>query len=445
MVKKVKELDVDMTDATALVSEDEVKATLTEFLSASDEEDIPFLKKNPRVGVRAWRGKLTDDPVVEIAGKTFTLRDVGDKEAADLTLIDHRYHSNKNILTSNTRSLSVGQSGYWDATNLLNCKDVKFKHVNIDGVDIYISNGSRLIVTEYFSTDEYYIGHTGKNVTKPILILLASEIKAKSLSVIGKTALRNSIISNEGSLSLIDVTLRTSSVNSSGQYSTIDSSSFQGCYISTTGAITITDSDISELSVGGVNTLSFDRVTGGYGFNLTAYGRGSVERMSLAVFNQCLYEHHFNPYGINDKDYSPALDFPKISDLTLEITKRVDYGMFAGTKPLPFVRMNQADIMVVGEIFSVKEFFPELLTKQEPPKLQEEGYRPGGFFSSPMPMYTPVYGNYSRGSALWNKAAAIAFGKEKAVIGKIGESIVTSLLDQIRSRINLYIETSTLN
>ncbi|QZA70649.1 hypothetical protein AH04_174 [Erwinia phage AH04] len=445
MVKKVKELDVDVADTIALNAADEVSVSPTEGLSVIDEEDIPFLKKNPRVGIRPWRGKVTDEPVVEIAGKTFTLRDVEDKEVVDLNLIGHRFRESKNILASSARNPSIGHSGYWETTNVLSRKDVKFKHVNIDGVDIYISNGSRLIVTESFSTDEYYNSHTGKSTIKPVLILLASEIKAKSLTLVGKTVLRNSTISNEGSITLIDATLRTSSVSSNGQYSTIDSSFFQGCYISTGGAITISDANISELSVNGVGTLSFDRVTGGYGFNLTAYGQGSAGQISLAVFNQCLYEHNFHPYGINDKDYSPALDFPKISNLTLEITKRIDYGMFAGTRPLPFVRMNQADIMVEGQIFSVKEFFPELLTKQEPPKIQEEGYRPGGFFPSPMPAYTPVHGNYSRGSALWNKAAAIAFGKEKAVIGKIGESIVTSLLDQIRSRINLYIETSTLN
>lgn len=456
MTKKLKEITTKAVLPAEVV---DTLATPDEEINFSDGQDIPsdafnidgqgipFLDPSfSRCVTRPYRINISSDPVVEIVGKVLTGRDVDHEEAKKLGLVTWPTFGDGNILTSR-RDFS-GQS-YHSSWITLKPSDVKFKHYDVAGVDIYITNGSKFIVTESMDAESAWSEHLNTQ-PKPKLVIVASELTSKGLTVSGNVSLKNASVTGSGLLTLIDSSIEYSTVNGKYNYSTIDDTHLYGVYIQADQSLTLTDTNLTDTSVTGMKSISMDRVSGGHDFKLSMFPSANALQFSFRASNQYLHTYVASAYGRIGKDYQPVCDAPFHHDTewTATIERRIDYGMFAGAKPIPFVRIGQYDILVGNQIFSVKEFFPELLTKQEEPKTVDSEYRPGGWPSYPAPAPSPFvpFGVYvSRGSLLWKKVAGIAFENEKAVIGKMGETIIESLLDQIRSRIKLYTEISTFN
>lgn len=412
-----------------------------------DFNDVPFVHKKTREGARPYQYDPKHEPIVEIAGKVHELKDIDKADVLDI-IDKSRYLRKDDDLTQSAKGPNCSVSR-WSRRGPITLADVSFKHVNVDGVDIYISTGSELVITgelhlNYYS--EQFIERQGSKV-----VILLSQINTKYLSVLGKNVFINSTLTMGESTTLIDAGLTNTLATSSAGSITIDDSSLLDTSLHVTGHTTITDSDINSLNITGLSTVTLDRVIGGRGFNLSLYSQKGKE-VSLHVNNQCI--HGFNYHtGIHNSDgYVSLDDFPRFDNgLILKIEKRTDYGYFATVKPLPFIRLNQFDLLVDGEIFSVKEFFPELIDEnaQKPTPVLAPQHGPfgdysrfGGYAPQPFPL-TPGY--WSRSSEVWKRAARIAFDANgKKVIGRTGELIVNSLLDQIKSRINLYVELNSL-
>jgi hypothetical protein len=112
--------------------------------------------------------------------------------------------------------------------------------------------------------------------------------------------------------------------------------------------------------------------------------------------------------------------------------------VFNAIGSLPFVRLNDFDILVNGEIFLAKEFYPEYFTKNTKPPADAVTTFTPSFINA------PSWVSLERGSPLWDRAAKIAFHYNTKAIGKAGNDIVKALLEAIRSRIGLYIEVYNL-
>lgn len=418
--------------------------TTTDTDTFMDGQDIPFLIKPTREGRRDYNSNPKHAPVVEIAGKSFELRDVPLDEIKDLNVpISHDQEAD--VLASKLGGGGQTGSERWSSYHSLAVKDLNFKHVNIDGIDIYISAGSELIITNQLDSDHYWHDSVfGKpSSDSGALVVLASQIHADSLMLAGKNIIRNTTLAGNHDIRLIDADVCNSTLVSNTYSITIDDSSVTNVSFNSADSITVVDSNIYNARIYGVSGITFERVTGGHGFSMDisrSYGLG------LRVINQFLHSFDMSSYNHKTtKGYEAIADYPSMNSVgNLTIDRRVDYGMFTAEKPVSFIRLNQYDLMVGDEVFSVKDFFPELLTNKEAPKLEEPrgGYGP---FHSPMSYPSSYPGMYSRDSDLWKRASRIAFTKHKAVIGKMGESIVNGLLEQIKSRISLYIEISTVS
>lgn len=132
------------------------------------------------------------------------------------------------------------------------------------------------------------------------------------------------------------------------------------------------------------------------------------------------------------------------------INRRVDYGHFSAKQPVPFIRLGALDLVVGGEIFKASEFFPTPSTDVYPvvkdvTQVQDFGFRPG-YPRYDLPVVSNTGSTY-RGSMLWNRAAKVIFGWNygKTPIGVSGENLVNALIEQIKSRISLYVEFNNLS
>lgn len=441
MTKKAKEVAVELEPVE--VVELANKLVVEEGLGL---EDVPFLA--PRQVLEARRPYINDpkhEPIVEIAGKQFELKDVEIKDIpVALGSVIPFYRDVDNIF-ENQRTRHKGGSGKWTFGQKLAHKDLKFKHLQVDGLDIYISTGSKLIISDTLYRDDYYgdapfVGHDNK-YGKPALVILASSVITKTLSFLGNTILFNSVIESNNSITLIDSSVTHSSIQGPAQYLSIDDSRIESSRLFAANYMSVSDSDVYGIGITGLGSITLTRATGGQDFVFAIFGDGSRSLDFLST-NQYLHTFDFSGgYAPLLKDYTPVADYPTYhGSNVITIDKRVDYGFFSAVKPLPFLRLNQCDLLVGGEIFSVKDFFPEYLTAEQPVKQPQ----PFGEFSSPM-VFSSSFGSvHNRNSPVWKRAAKIAFGRPKAVIGKSGEVIVNSLLDQIKSRINLYVELNSV-
>lgn len=412
-------------------------------------EDVPFIRKKHREGVRKYQHDPKHAPIVEIAGKVHELKEVDKAEV--LSIMDKsRYIDQNDDLTQGSQGRH-SDTNRWNRCGPITLKDITFKHVSVDGVDIYVSNGSELIITNGLDLGYYHDQIIDKK--KPSIILLLSRINTKNLNALGKNVLINSTVTVGESVSLLDAGLTDTIINGHNGAATIDDSTVLDSSLNVSAYVTITDSKLTGARIYGLSTLTLDRVSGGHDFTLSLY-TNKYKEFNLAINNQYIHSLDYH-HGVQSTDgYTSLDDFPRFDNgLVLNIEKRVDFGYFAAVKSIPFIRLNQFDLLVGGEIFSVKEFFPELIDEnaQKPTPVPVspqygtygEYSRPGGYAPPQVFPLTPGY--WSRSSEVWKRAARVAFDTNgKKVIGKTGELIINSLLDQIKSRINLYVELNTL-
>lgn len=436
-----------MTKKLKVTIPDEPVTPVPEIEDELGFNDIPFIRKK-REGVRVYQHDPKHEPIVEIAGKVYEPKEVD--KAVVLSIMDKSRYIDKNEDLIRSSEITRGSMSRWSHTGPITLKDITFKHVNVDGVDIYISNGSELIITEGLDVGHYQDPIIDKK--KPSIILLLSRINTKNLSGLGKNVLTNSSVTVGESVTLLDAGLTHTTISSNNGSVTIDDSKVLDSSLSVSGYMTITDSQLTGANIYGLTTLTLERVSGGYDFKLSLFTNRTKE-FSLTISNQYIHglSYHQGVYGTDG--YTSLDDFPRYDNgLMLNIEKRTDFGYFSALKSIPFIRLNQFDLLVGGEIFSVKEFFPELIDENSNKSSLVPNHgsgpfgeysRPGGYAPPQIFPLTPGY--WSRSSEVWKRAARVAFDTNgKKVIGKTGELIVNSLLDQIKSRINLYVELNTL-
>lgn len=441
MTKKTKEAAVELEPVE--VVELPKKHIVEEGLGF---DDVPFAA--PRRVLEARRPYLNDpkhEPIVEIAGKQFELKDVEVKDIpVDLGSVIPFYRDVDNIFENQSRRRNNG-SGKWTFGQKLAHKDLKFKHLQIDGLNIYISTGSSLVISDTLYRDDYYgdtpFSRSGNKYSKPVLVIIASSITAKTLSFLGDTVLFNSTIESNNGITLTDSTVVHSSIQGPSQYLAVDDSTIENTRLFAANYISVTDSNVYGLGITGPASITLSRTMGGQDFILSTYGDGSK---SLDFLSNNQYLHNFDFSGSftpSLKDYTPVVDFPvHYGSNVITIDKRIDYGLFSAVKPVPFMRLNQCDLLVAGEVFSVKDFFPEYVTAEQSPKQPQ----PFAEYNPPMVFSSSLGSVHNRNSQIWKRTAKIAFNGNKAVIGKTGEIIVNNLLDQIKSRINLYVELNSV-
>lgn len=390
-------------------------------------------------------------PVVEVAGKIVEVTEVAEKDIPQSIRSKMAIRQDMGSSRFHYRSQPRGNWPIHDLIDLFNRRTgegLKYYTAEVDGVKIYLTSGSTLIVANTLYSSR--VGYEGPNVTIQegcTLIMTASVVTVDSLTLEGVVILRNSVINCKGGVSIGDSMLRQSTIDTKS-FITITDTALSECRLVTDLSTVVLKSHATGIYLSGMGSIVLEHIDGASGFSFTCWGEKRLAfHASHTYLNEFSYDYHQQSGQSALSDYKAlARSQPWNSEETINITRRVDYGFFSANGSIPFIRMNHHDIMVGGKIFSVQEFFPEFLTKKEPAPREPAAYPFNSHWPAPVtPSFTGP-GYYSRESEIWQRAASIAFGNtDKPVIGKLGESIVNGLLDQIRSRINVYVEISTLN
>lgn len=410
----------------------EVKHKQEPILVADDNDGLDFLERHDGETRRPFFSSPTHEAVVEVAGVKYT------PESIDLKDIPFAipYRTDRSALSA--RGSDKTNNGNWRAEQNLSYDQLDFKHVKLGKIDLYITAGSEFIISEALTESHRWNEHrlVVDKELKNVLVLVGSSVKAKILTVLGTTTLRNSKITSEEGLNLIDSKIILSTVKINSGHIGIDDSELRSSYLQAGTGINISDSHLRNVELSNFENIVLERISGGNDFSINV---GYKSKLSLHVENTYLHKYDyacFNTDSING--YNPVSVAPLYNLPTINVVRRIDYGTFSAGVDVKFLRVNENDILVGGKLFTIKDFFPEYIVSKEPKVVEQESYHP-----RPWMNVSPV-GYFSRDSEVWKKAASIAFQQNKVVVGKTGEGIVLQLLEQIKSRINLYVELGTL-
>jgi len=448
-------------DAKVIVPKLEKKAQPPASFELSDEihdegpaDDLwamPISYPHADAGMREHHHSPNHVPIVEVAGKVIEVKEIAKKDIPIPILSKMALPQDIGRYQGRTTRHSTG---HWRVSELQRLykgskgQELKYYVAEVDGVKIYLTSGSTLqVINSLFSARHSYEGPAMSIQEGCTLILVASRIAADDVTLEGTVILRNSSVETKSSVIIADSMIRQSRINSKN-YVSVSHSVINNSRLSTETSVSLIKSTVSHLNMSGLGSITLDCIEGSGEFEFCAYGeRNLAFYASNTYLNEFSYVFYPHPDNKVLADYKPLARLqPWVAEETINITRRVDYGFFSASSSIPFIRINSHDILVGGKIFSVQEFFPEFVTKKEPAPRESAHYSHASQWPAPVMAFSSGPGYYNRESEIWQRAASIAFGnQDKPVIGKLGESIVNGLLDQIRSRINVYVEISTLN
>lgn len=441
-------LEETNTDTPVLVLEGEVIPAVTivddqEVIKAVEPEDkgdgsirFGFAKKEGP-GYRRSINSVTDKPILLVAGSEIELTKMTNMKSHQVEpkivggkLRSYRAMSGGNILVLPS-TLGYRLTPY--ENEVLSDENCEWWTTTIRDVEIIMSSGSEMFIDSELAVayDHYYDDRDVRG--NPKLTIIGSKVDAKSLYVGGNTVINNTqIVGNY--VDLNDATISASYLSSTNGSVSISNSVLSNTNIHDTDSIHVKDSEFISASLSGGRSIIANKAYNFYGpFRLSIYSRNTLSIALSGTLQSYDAYHHIGDVPVDkERGYSQP---------TVNVARRVDYGVFNAIETLPFVRLNEYDLLVSGEVFSAKEFYPEFFTSKEPKKSVFE--TPGSVSPYTGLTMTP-WVSMERGGELWNRASKIAFRHNTKVVGKAGGEIVKSLLDAIRSRIGLYIEIYNL-
>lgn len=389
---------------------------------------------------------FSDKPIVTVGGKIIELTE---SKGPSRISASNRWHddSDHSLLTFSENSTRYN-SGHWSKRKVGN-KEIKWYEATVGGILIYVTNGSMLKVTEGMDSNSWEYDECMGETSIAEVVLIGSVLETQYLSAKGYNVLNNSSLSSKNYTTLTSAVISASTVSSDSNTSVIKSVLTSAMFIGNNYL------NVDNSILGGTRIVGFGRVTlrevksyVNEVFSLSGWGRHGVTRPSVDISKISLTKFDGNCSNMSDafKDWTDLDN--SWADPTLVITRRVDYGTFSADENIPFIRVGNTDIIVGDQVFKGSEFVPvdngPIHNVAEPIQPQY-GF---GYSLQPEPYRAPIglgvlnTGSVYRGSVLWNRTAKVMYGYKygKRPIGKTGESLVNTLIEQIRSRIGLYVE-----
>lgn len=387
--------------------------------------------------------KLSDKPIVTIGGNEIAL-----KETTAPVIGIYGNELNLSVFESKRGSQ------LYTSRDLERFKEpLKWYTAKVGGIEIIISGGSTLVVTESIdSRDYWYEDDVPAGPAK--LTVLGGTIETRNLVIRGINTINNAYLIAGQYVELNEVTAECTQMNSDSNIviskSALSGAVFQGM---NTNYINITKCNLDDCNFGGFAriTLREVRAFNHRKFWISGFGRPGSKSPCLDISNTTLesFEGTFASLTEACKHWSdPSNGW---NEPTITIARRLDYGHFSAHDMIPFARVGSLDLLVGEEVFMASEFFPvdkgETHYVAKAPEPATYGGGLCGTMSSPNFGFGVLNtGATYRGTVLWNRAAKVIFGHQygKQPIGRTGEAMVNTLIEQIKSRIGIYVEIANI-
>lgn len=336
-------------------------------------------------------------------------------------------------------------------------KDFKAKWwtANVNNVTFWLTQGSSLNVREHIGREGWDYDEEPSPGEKHIVVLIASGITCSHLSASGFNVFNNSSLISGNYVDICRSRIVTSTVDSKYNVnirkSVINASRFYDSEY-----LNVKDSDLANVSISSYQRVNFikTRTGGNRGgrFSITNWRGGDTQAPILSVGDIILPEFDVM-LGAGADTFKHYLSDESLRSrsIVMNIRNRIDFGHFSGIEPLPFIRINDHDMLVGGEVFTAKEFFggaPQdtQLKPTDPTGMGSLPRDPTPYYGSGIGIVGLGMGGHYKGSLLWNRAAKALYGYKyrQMVIGKNGENLVNALVEQIKSRLGLYVEIQNM-
>ncbi|QGH72010.1 hypothetical protein N1M2_147 [Klebsiella phage N1M2] len=383
--------------------------------------------------------RITDMPLVIIAGDKIEL-----KECKDLPI--DKYCVPVGVQLGATRD---SMKLYKDKDQALLSK-MKWYTFTTAGLEVIISSGSTLVVRECLSVNDYWYEEDEPR-GKSKLIMAGAMLETSNLVVRGTATVNNSSLIAQNHVELVSSNITTTMI-SSGSNITVRDSVLTDCgFLNHTQSYTsLIKCRMTGAKISGFKRVNLNRVEAyeHSRFNLNGWARGSDTGASLEIKDITLNTMNGHFGSINEALSNWTDVSNSWAEPTINISRRIDYGQFSSLEMIPFARVGKFDLLVGGEVFLATDFFPVDKGETYPvPSKQVQVPGLSGDYTANYGIGLLNTGAHYRGTMVWNRAAKIIFGYQygKQPIGKTGEAMVNTLVEQIKSRIGIYVELSNLS
>lgn len=390
-----------------------------------------------------WGHSLHEKPIFTLAGKEIELTEVRMDEVP-MGFQDLVYTPDDHNVLASSLKLS-GTSSMYNGEKLQR-KDCKIYKAIVNNVEVYLSSGSDLDITGELSDGNDYWDYEGARETgRGILVLVASSIECKRLNVYKGNVLNNSKITG-AAVYLTESTLASTRLTADESVDLIRSKT-HGTVIYSSKWLRLADTNIRDVEFTGFEHTVLTNVQSSVGnekFSLCTYNYRNKLHVNVNDTTLVAWTGTINPTDIeqftkDNKGMKP----------TIRISRRVDYGYFSGISQVPFVRLHNYDLIVGDSIFTAKEMNPASFPSEENKDGAESMPPYGGNYGPRFPIKTVGYSHSGvRMDDTWLKARKLVadstlgpgYTTTSKPLGRMAEGLVDVLLDQIRSRSNLYVE-----
>lgn len=443
-----------------------VKKEVVEVVQSDDSDDDLTACFDNAISANNKRGKrfntsrgleITDPPIVRIGTEEIKLEEITFQEFEKTC---PRNSSQEGLfygrMAPDFSNANYGIEEYYPNKDKL--KHYRFIH---NGITVCITSGSKLIVREEMKKHQWGWQDEDDKKNNPVMIIVASSIECEKLYSPDKIYVMNSrlIFKEAVTLQTVDI------VNSwsAGKILSMEKSNLESSRLEGSDFISLNDSRLQKIKLSGFKSVHITKVmsyaysTRDVGFNLSIIGYKpgfdlEIKDVSLGDFDAGIFT--YNKYSIVENTERPWVT------PTIEIKRRIDYGYFSGKTSVPFVKIKDYGIMVDGEVFTYSEFFATGKLETDPypkgfvPESQANptpGYLPPPSFNpyslSGKPSYINDHFFGSRG-VTFNRAVKIISGNrntENAPVGGLITNLGETLIEQIKSRLNVINELESLS
>lgn len=397
---------------------------------------------------RSRTNQYKDKPTVYIAGSKHELVKL---DKAPKTPSRASYYRE----SDNPIDLKDGPGQRYSPDNLITKEPIQWYHASLPEIDLYVTQGSEVTIDERIMPSYGWEGEEGDWIEpvegkKPQLYVIGSVLKCRSISIGSSLEVNNSFLETTGHIDGVCSKVSGSRINIKDSID-IYSSSLYNCCIEGCNRLAVRNSRyLRLLNLSGFDTISLIKVGCNGTFRINC-GWSSVPGLNLDIADIQLVDfaasfHDFNT--VFAKQFGAAKPWMGNG---LQIRRRTDYGYFSGSQPVAFVRAGAYNIATSNSLYLAEEIDQVSFPKEK----KELGYQPQ--FGVGLRPYGEGYSalednSYTmglRGGKLWEKARKDCFSNpnhsgSKRPIGMIGDNLIQSLVEQIKSRVKLYVELAVL-
>lgn len=419
-----------------------VVETIEDIKVVNDKKDSTELSTDSvnQIVLPAHRrvANLTDKPLLIIGGKEIELKKVAWK--LPYGYASYFYKNRANILAP----VSDSSKGIW-LYQELSKDDVEWYSAKVNDVEFILSSGSSVVINknigcanDWVGMDEF--GDVSIDASDSKIVVIGSKVNCDSLYSMGDSTLNNTSINAE--LLTLESSKILSSRIVSKQYVRIEKSNVEMSNFNAKSNINLLKSSVFGVDLGYFNYITLDNAKSYHDnkFKVNISG-ASFEESSFTARNVYFATHEGNHFMSNECDKS----------FDILVDRRIDFGYFSGIAPIPFIRSNNDTILVGNRSFKYSEFYPDNYIKQESNNNSYKGPYTGSYSLAPnpgalLPGSEPTWVSQERNGTLWKKAADVIFTSHRErPLGRISDELIKSLLEQIRSRLSVYVELNSVS